>query len=284
MIDATTYLGLARRGKNAWWRYLLAWPLAIVMAMLIVPAVLLPLIMTHVITAGFVTEMQSPSHPVSFYLGYAALSFGAFLAGFILAIYIMHRKRFADIRGVWRWRDFLSGAGLWLALLILFGLIDYALRPHGFHLTWRSLTPAVVLVAVAGLAVQTFTEEFVFRGYLTQSLLLLSQRPLVAALLSGLAFGALHIPNGIPQAVFATVFGSVMSLVAIRTGGLAMSYGFHLVNNLFGSLVVVSMQDVFSGTPALITQNTPDLMGWDVITGCVAVSAAAWFLLRQKKV
>ena len=134
--------------------------------------------------------------------------------------------------------------------------------------------------AFTGLAIQTFAEEFVFRGYVTQALLLASRRPAVAALFSGLLFGALHIPNGTPQAIWATCFGVVAALIAIRTGGLAFTYGLHLANNLFAGVIVVSTGDVFKGIPGVITQSTPQIMGWDVGVGVAAMLGALMLAYR----
>jgi hypothetical protein len=104
---------------------------------------------------------------------------------------------------------------------------------------------------------------------------LATRRPLAAATLSGLLFGALHAPNGPPQAIGAAAFGTATALVTIRTGSIAFSYGLHLANNVFGAVLVVSAGDVFSGSPALATQNTPQLMWWDLGATIVALVAVA---------
>ena len=129
---------------------------------------------------------------------------------------------------------------------------------------------------------QTFAEEFVFRGFASQGLLLATRRVLPTALISGLLFGALHIPNGPSQAVSATIFGIVLSVIAIRTGGIAFTYGLHLVNNLFGAVVVASNNDAFHGSPALFSQNTPQLMWWDTAIGVAALVAVAVLVLRRR--
>src|SRR5262249_38257204 len=133
------------------------------------------------------------------------------------------------------------------------------------------------------LALQTFTEEFIFRGWITQGLVRAFKRPWVASLVSGLIFGAAHIPNGGVQAASATILGVVLAYMAIETGGLALGWGLHLVNNLFAGIVVVSSSDVFNGAPGLIYQNTPGLEPIDLVFNVVAPFVAAWFLLRRRK-
>ncbi len=274
-----TYLDYARRGKNAFWRYLVTVLLAVVFAMLLIFALMLPPIALHWVPKTIGADMQSPTHPLAFYGG-LLLTFGTLLAGLAGAAALIHKKSPGDIIGDWRWR--LTGLGIvgWLAFLLLGLGIDYALRPKGFSFTAASLTPVVVISAVIGISIQTFAEEFIFRGYLTQGLLLATKRPWVTAVLSGLAFGSLHIPNGWPQAANAVVFGVVMAMVAIRTGSLALSYGVHLINNLTGAIGIVSADDVFRGTPAILTQHTPDLMWFDTTVGAVALVVLLVIVLK----
>ena len=142
--------------------------------------------------------------------------------------------------------------------------------------------PGLAAWALGGLLVQTFTEEFVFRGYLTQAILLALKKPLPAACISGLLFGAIHIPNGWPQALNAVCFGIVCALIAIRTGGIALTWGIHLANNYFGAVVVVSANDVFKGSPGLVIQNTPGLQWWDLGVSVLALAALPWLLSRLR--
>jgi membrane protease YdiL (CAAX protease family) len=95
-------------------------------------------------------------------------------------------------------------------------------------------------------------------------------------MLSGLAFATLHIPNGWPQAASAAAFGVITALIAMRTVGIAFTFGLHLVNNLFGAVIVVSANDVFRGSPALFTQATPHLMWLDAAVPFIAMVAALW--------
>ena len=120
-----------------------------------------------------------------------------------------------------------------------------------------------------------------FRDYITQALLLVLGRSLAAAVASGILFGALHIPNGVPQAANALVLSVALSLIAVRTASLAFGWGLHLVNNMFGAVVVVSASDVFHGSPGLFTQTAPQLLWWDVVAACVATVLLTLLVLRR---
>ena len=285
--DATTgpstaaYLEHAARGKNSWWRYLLGVTVALALAVAIPAAPILGLEVLHRWPADLLERAQNPAHPVEFF-SFNGVLFLAVLVSFLISLRLVHRKRFGDVRGAWRWRDFTAGFGIWAVVLVCTTLIDFAIAPKGFHFAATQQTPTLALVAGLTLAVQTFTEEFVFRGYATQGLLLATRRIAPTALISGLLFGAVHIPNGTTQAVSATIFGIVLSVIAIRTGGLAFTFGLHLVNNLFGAVVVASSNDAFHGSPALFSQNTPQLMWWDTAVGVVALVLVAIVVLRRR--
>jgi membrane protease YdiL (CAAX protease family) len=276
-----TFLDYAARGKNSFWRYLIAWPLGFIIAMVLAVALLVPPVILHWLPIAFIYDMQSPAHAVPFFVGSMMVSFGVICLGSVIAIYLLHHKSPVDIVGAWSWPRFLAGVVLWLAFLAVATGFDVLLQPGAFHLA-GTLTPAIVAVAIPGIALQTFTEEFIFRGYLTQGLLLWLKKPWLASILSGLVFGAMHIPNGTPQAIGAVVFGIVMSMIAIRSGGLAMGYGIHLINNLFAGLVVVSDDDVFHGLPAIWIQHAPNLLWSDTALELVGLLALLWLALGTR--
>jgi membrane protease YdiL (CAAX protease family) len=259
------YLDFARRGRNSWWTYVLTTPLAL--ALWVVALVIGTI--AGAVPADARRTLLDPSHPAMFYGGTGAI-FGALLLAFIGAIRLVHGKRFGDIVGAWRWRLTGIGAAAWLILCAVAAAVDFAIEPGGFHLTASPRFWTLAAWAAPSLAIQTFAEEFIFRGYVTQGLLLAIRRPVPTAVVSGLIFAALHIPNGWPQAAGALMFGIVTALIAMRTASLAMTWGLHLVNNLFGALVVVSANDVLHGSPGLLAQTTPNLVWLDAAASIVA--------------
>jgi uncharacterized protein len=279
-MQPTSYLDYADRGLHAGWRYVVGLVVACAATLLLAILILLPLQLSGVLPADWVTRAQDPGHPATFFL-FLGATFGCLALGFAAATRWIHRKTPADLLGDWSWRMFGLGAAIWLIALVAAALVDFAVAPAGFRLTASSETPKLLLAALAGLAIQTFSEELIFRGYVTQGLLHATRRAVPTALISGLIFGAIHIPNGTPQAVSATFFGIVLALVAIRTRSIAFGSGLHLVNNLFGAVVVVSGGDAFRGSPGLFSQNTPHLMWWDMAVGTVALFLVGGLVLRR---
>ncbi|MFN3523531.1 MAG: lysostaphin resistance A-like protein [Phenylobacterium sp.] len=272
----TTFLDYAARGANAWWRYALGLALTFVFAIGLGAVVTAGLMAARALPDDIAERMLDPGRPIAFFLA-TGVMFGVVAVALLAAVRLAHGKRFGDLVGAWSWRAWLRGAGIWAVVLVLAALLDFAIAPSGFSVSADARTPMLVAVALPALMVQTFAEELLFRGYLTQGLLLATRRLAPTALVSGLIFGAVHIPNGAPHAASATVFGVVLAVIAIRTGGVAFTSGLHLANNLFAAVVLVSSGDTFASTPGLFTQATPHLMWWDAAVGAVGLVVVAVF-------
>ena len=278
----TAFLEYAQRGRNSWWRYLCSVVLALVTAMVLGLAIAVALVLSHQTPPDLAAQVTHPTRPAVFFIA-TGISFACLLAGFALAIRLLHGKRFTDLLGDWRWQALAAGGAIWFAIEALATLADFGIAPQTFQLTASSRTLALLLTAAPALAIQTFTEEFVFRGFVTQGLLVAIRKPWLTAIASGLIFGAVHVPNGWPQAVNATLFGIATAYIAIETGGIAFSFGIHLVNNLFGAVVVVSGSDVFRGAPGLFSQNAPQMMWLDVVVqGFMIVLVALLVAARRR--
>jgi uncharacterized protein len=274
------FLTLAGRGKNGWWRYFVSCVAACVFTTLILSVISIALTKAHLLPPDIASQLQQPRNAPVFFLGMGAV-FGALAVGLMAAVALFQRKRPGDIIGRWRWRLFFWGFGVWAGLQGVLALIDFLIAPRGFSVSASSATGALAISALAGLSAQTFAEEFIFRGYITQGILLATKRALPAAIMSGLFFGALHIPNGTPQAINAVVFGIVCALIAIRTGGICLTFGLHLVNNVFGAVILVSTGDVFKSSPGLFTQDTPQLLWSDLCLTSLALLGLLWLVLRS---
>jgi membrane protease YdiL (CAAX protease family) len=287
MAQATTDEGvfqtLADKGRHSWWRYLLTVLLAFLVQGLILLAAAAALVATGFPSDKLAKAVQDPAQPLLFF-SCIGVSFAGLLLGFVLGGAWLHRKSFSDYVGPAKFGGFLLGLSVWLVVLLGDSAIGYLVRPAAFSLGSLAFNPAVLGAILGGLAIQTFAEEFIFRGYVTQGLLKAFRRPLPTALVSGLIFGAMHIPNGLPQAVSAAIVGVGLALVAIRTGSLAIGYGAHLINNVFSAVVVVSGGDVFRGSPGLIMENAPDLVWLDVGVETVAIALILAALYRRRPV
>lgn len=279
MSDLIQY---AQRGRNAWWAWLLG-PLA-GLALALVAGVLVAVIavLTHAAPPDLALQMTHPTRPAVFFIATGA-AFACILAGFATSAWLVQGKKPADLVGDWRWRGFLGGFAVWAVIQALTSGLDALIAPEGFSFTGSAATLDLALVAVPTLAAQTFAEEFVFRGLATQGLRLVLP-PLPCALASGALFATVHIPNGWPQAANALVFGVCAAWIALRTGGIATSFGIHLANNLFGAVAVVSAGDVFRGAPGLFTQQPLQGLWLDVAVQGGLMIALTLIITRMTKI
>jgi membrane protease YdiL (CAAX protease family) len=274
------FLAFARRGKPGGWRY----PVVLLVGLILwIVLGVVGLIAGLAATGNFKPEVLkdlTDPRQTGPYFTLIGITFGALLIGIWAASRLIQGKQFGDIVGRWRWGLVAKGLGLWFGVVALNILADFLLRPQGFSLSPDLHAPLFVLWVAPALAVQTFAEEFVFRGIVTQGLVRAFRRPWLVCLLSGLVFGSAHIPNGAASAVSATLLGMVLAFLAIETGGLSLGWGLHLINNLFAGIVVVSSSDVFKGGHALLYQNTPGLDGFDLAFTAAGLLVAVWVLRR----
>lgn len=277
MVD--DFAQYARRGRNGPVRYGLALALGLVLSVVLGAAVLLPLQLAGLLPVDLATRMTDASAPEVFFPA-TGVMFGCLLLGCVLAARWVQGKRLRDIVGAWRWRLFGLGLALWTLVLVAGAGADALLAPEGFSFTATPQTLSVAGLALVALVPQVFAEEFIFRGWITQGLLLALKRPWPTAIVSGIVFGSVHIPNGLPQAASATLFGVLTAVIAIRLGGIAFTTGLHLANNLFGAVIVVSAQDVFRGLSGVIRQSTPQLMWWDVAVSAAGLTCLTFVVLK----
>ncbi len=135
-------------------------------------------------------------------------------------------------------RDFLRTAR---ALLIFFAVLlaipgndwegmSLALGP----LAWLALLP----VACLAVLIQTGAEEFLYRGYLQQSLGALHDHPAVWMVLPSALFGLAHYDPTIPwdatlaYMIWTAAFGLAAADLTARTGSLGAATGLHFAYNL----------------------------------------------------
>lgn len=108
--------------------------------------------------------------------------------------------------------------------------------------TWLLWLP-VALVAVA---LQTGSEELLFRGYVQSQVAARFHHPVVWLVAPALLFGAAHfLPTlplnaGLVYVAFAALFGVLAGDLTARTGSIGAAWGFHFANNSLAILVVVT--------------------------------------------
>lgn len=168
-----------------------------------------------------------------------------------------------------------------VVLVIAFGGVSPNLPPA----TWLLLLP----LGLAGLALQTFAEELVFRGYILQQLAARFRSPLVWAILPSLAFGAVHYDPALPgvSALIvigsATLFGLIATDLTARSGSLGAAWGFHLANNVVAVLVLAT-RETLPGLALFLTPYTAaDLAARPAVVALdLSLLILAWLACRWR--
>lgn len=195
------------------------------------------------------------------------------------------------------WTSLLGPAALTARTLLWVGgavlLMQLALLPLqviapsvGRHLTLDQQLPWV-LPALAGILLQSGTEEALFRGYLLQQLASKSRSPWVWMVLPTALFALLHYDPDVNQALqtwtigSAFLFGLAAADITARSGTLGPAIALHAVSNLFGILVL----GLYGRTDGLALWNLVlnPMRPWDALP-YMAIDAlailVAWLLAR----
>ncbi|WP_137284690.1 CPBP family intramembrane glutamic endopeptidase [Halorussus salinisoli] len=100
----------------------------------------------------------------------------------------------------------------------------------------------VAAVVFGGVLVAPFVEEVLFRGFLLGSLLGRGVSPVVAGVVTVVAFGAIHLPLLGVAGVFATTVWAILpTVLRLRFDNLSGAWLLHFVNNVWANVGVVAL-------------------------------------------
>jgi hypothetical protein len=276
------------REKPQLWRF--------VVGLVVVFAVYLGLALAQFIAVGFFVDfggtragavrwlLSTPTGVLFLLSTFLGMTLGVWAA----AAWV-HGRGFSTLtgRGAQVVRDFLVAAGIVLALALpitgislLFSPVEPGL-PFG---EWLALLPLTLI----GLALQTLSEELLFRGYILQQMAARFRSRFAWMVLPSLVFGSLHYDASMPPAAgimaVATIalFGIAAADLTARTGSLGASWGFHFANNVT-ALAVVSVGDTITGLSLGRTTVSAHGAGLSpaLYLGDVGLILLAWFLCRK---
>lgn len=167
-----------------------------------------------------------------------------------------------DIKGAWKI------GGIFVICLILASLVD--IKYIGFDFSNPGLWFINLLFVLLFLWIQTTTEEIMFRGLFLRAPfgneIPSLKKGIIAAVISSLAFMALHLPNpevtsrsGIDAVIIASSYflsGMSMFVPNLYLGGLEGGVLIHWLNN-FICFVVIKQEVTVMSTPTLFVDHIP---------------------------
>ncbi|MFZ7093027.1 lysostaphin resistance A-like protein [Primorskyibacter sp. 2E233] len=180
---------------------------------------------------------------------------GAMGVGAMVAAELVHQRSAASLFGPWRafLRQFLQVFAALAVLTVMIAILPPWGLPEGTMAAmpmgdWLRLLP----LTLAGLLIQTGSEELLFRGYIQSQLAARFSQPGVWLVLPSAMFAALHYAPAIYGSnaglvvLWAFVFGLAAADLTARSGTLGPAIALHLVNN-FTAMAIVSLQGEMSG-------------------------------------
>lgn len=274
---SNTFIQLALRGKNDWWRYCLGL-LFTIATFLTGSVVTLSLFALYLATDGDpatawiapseLSPGQLPIVGVSSTLTFAVnnLGFLFFLAGLALSVRLLHMRSLRSLitpAAKINWRRLLQGFCVFFALATAEIALSYWLSPQDFTLIFDPRAFFIFLpVALLLTPMQTTVEELFFRGYLLQGVGSHLGRYAGAIVSSGL-FMLLHGAN--PEVLTQTAWEGTISLLlyyflvgvflcwlTLKDRAMELALGVHAANNLATFILITSSNSVLP-TPAIFS-------------------------------
>lgn len=104
----------------------------------------------------------------------------------------------------------------------------------------NTLTPYMIFML---LVFNPIMEEFVFRKLFADKLLKYGE--LFYMLVSSFCFSIVHgVSLGFPQIIYTFILGMIWSYLVVKTGNIKLSIVLHSLSNLFGSIIIQTLQGI----------------------------------------
>jgi len=271
-MSRITFLDNASGSKNNWWRYfstiILTWGGGKIFAIIfpIFLSILIYLMFNEFNNVAQVNYVLS--NPLFILLRVGIGEIILFLI-FYLCIRFIHKRKIISLINVdskINWGKILKGAGIWFTIMAIIGIFSL-MSPHSdAKVTFNPNTFVILLIlSLVIFPIQASFEELFFRGYLMQGLGLLTKKPFIPLLITSVVFAIPHYFNifyvngattlvGINWAIQAFIMGIALGIIVLGENRLETAMGVHIINNLFGTVVIYNTSTgLFGNLPAIIT-------------------------------
>ncbi len=255
----------ARKGKNHFWRYFVTLFVVLIVSQLLGALPLLTALGQNGSLDVNSTDMgellANSGLAENTLLILMMIPFAIGLLALVGMVSVLHERTFSDTTtgaNHFRWGRFFKGFGLWTMLMALILAVSSLIMPEALVWNFEPRDFAILLgIALVFIPLQTGFEEVLFRGYLLQGFELLTKNKWVSVVITGVAFGLLHIANpevgaygmalAMPQYIF---FGVLFGVMTVLDNGLELAWGAHAANNIFLALFVTHEASALQ-TPAM---------------------------------
>ncbi len=155
------------------------------------------------------------------------------LPALALALLIVRDRPFSSLsssRGGWNWSLFLKCLGIALIVYVISYVIEFALDPV-IEYGPNRFTIVGAIMCLIFIPMQSLAEEYIFRGFILQTVGAWTKLPVVAIIVSAIIFAAGH-PYNLIGVITIFINGLVWGVIVWKSRGLEATSAIHIVNNM----------------------------------------------------
>jgi len=268
------YIEQAYKGKNEWWRYLLA-IITIFLGWQFLGVI--PLFIAAYYESDDLGELIKSSESAFGDLGinsnlYLLVMLLTFVFGLVFLLFSVKKIHVRSIRSLITsrdkvdWNRVIFGFSMWFLLSLLSLVVDYAISPEHYVFNFKP-EPFLILVVIAFvfMPLQTSFEELLFRGYLMQGIGVWFKNAAVPFLFTSIVFGLIHGSNpeveklGYIILVYYIATGFLFGIVTLMDEGSELALGMHAANNIVASIFVTVSWSAFQTDALFVDISEPSL-------------------------
>ncbi|MBI2257451.1 MAG: CPBP family intramembrane metalloprotease [Flavobacteriia bacterium] len=159
---------------------------------------------------------------------------------------------------------------IWFIVLTILLLIKFIFQPSNYFFHFNVFSFLILsIISIIFVSFQAFFEELLFRSLLLKAFSFKKNKIWFTILFSSFMFSIMHLNN--PEIIYIGYIvlfyyflsGIFLSILTVLDNGIELSLGFHIANNLFGSLIITNKWQVFQ-TKALILDKSLPKFSWDI--------------------
>ena len=281
------YIQQAYKGKNEWWRYVIA--LAVVMSPFILNFALY-LLLPEMFDKIY-EDMENFQGNKNVFLLENLIPFVVLLGILLLFVRYLHQRSVVSLitsRSKIDWNRVIYSFVLWLAISMAFLAIGFFTDSENLIWNFKPIPFFIlVIISLLFLPLQTSFEELLFRGYLMQAIGILVKNRWIPLIVTSLLFGLMHGLNpeveklGYGVMVFYIGTGLLFGIVTLMDEGTEIALGLHAANNIVAALFITSSWAAFQ-TDALYIDTSEPQLGWTIFVPVFVVYPILIFIFSKK--
>lgn len=289
----SSFLNIARQGKNGWLRYVAGILLMFVSAIVVVAPVLIgsllvsgnPLETLEALEGQQFVSTLIDSNPVLGF-GFMGLTGFALTVGLYLAVTRIHGRPFLTLvtpDTAIGWQRICQGFGLWLGLWALSFALRYGISPASYRFSFNASEwlPLALLAILIIPVIATLHVLFIY-GYLFQGIGLIIRHPLILSMASALVWAGLAFDLEEPAWMMVNIpYAMFLFWVVIRDNRSELVIGIAIAHQLINLLLVSFSESSFRSVPLFAADSLPSV-GWSFLSLSLRAGIFYFVLLRSK--